>query len=529
VDRETIVGRGYIHLFRGWRLSRSALRESGDSTRALLESLARLGWMKMNSLAGGSTLLDAGFVSLTLCHAQAQKIVDSKTFQSAPTLQQLFRFLATRALQAHTDEIKEYTIGVEALGRKQDFDPKTDPIVRVQVYRLRQKLKEYYELEGSEDSILVEIPKGHYLPKFEALKRPPANLRPVPVPEIGPGTAGTLTTKQPSAGFSRRATIMVILFALAAFAAGFWTDHYQHRNQPDALTMRRGQDFEQSADPVKAFWATFIKEDSAPILAYADPVFLLDGSTDLFRYRHGASDDRGARVDPHLARQFASNPALVAKAGPLYFDNGYTGTGDVVAVAMLTSLFTQMGAKPTVESSYDITTNDLKQHNVILLGSSFQNVAVAQLPTSGDFLYLASDSLHDLWGGRIVNTHPRANERTDYRTERDPATGTLKADYALISFQPGVVPGRHIVNLGGLDTKGMEGAVLFATSKSGVEELSKALPEIKQVNPNDKIPSFQALLRVNLEKGYQVLDTQLLTVHALKATNTAIPQPSSSP
>ena len=147
--------------------------------------------------------------------------------------------------------------------------------------------------------------------------------------------------------FSLRAKVIVILFALAAFAAGFWTDHYRHRSQQDALTNRSGQDFEQSTDPVKAFWATFIKEDPAPILAYADPVFLLDGSTDLFRYRHGASDDRGARVDPHLARQFASNPALVAKAGPLYFDNGYTGTGDVVAVAMLTSLFTQMGAKPT--------------------------------------------------------------------------------------------------------------------------------------------------------------------------------------
>ena len=313
-----------------------------------------------------------------------------------------------------------------------------------------------------------------------------------------------------------------MLSALAAFAAGFWSAHYHRPSEQNALAPRLGQDQEQPADPVKSFWATFIKEDPAPIVAYADAIFLLDGSTDLFRYRHGASDDRGARVDPHLARQFASNPALVAKAGPLYFDNGYTGTGDVAAVAMLTSLFTQMGAKPMVESSYDITTNDLKQHNVILLDSSFQNVAVAQLPTMGDFLYVASDSLHDLWGGRIVNTHPQANERTDYRTERDPATGTLKADYALISFRPGIVPGHHIVNLGGLDTKGMgEGAVLLATSKSGVEDLSKALPDLKQANPKDKIPLFQALLRVNLEKGYQVLDTRMLTVHPFQTAKPA--------
>ncbi len=474
----------------------------------------------MNSIAGGSTLSDPDFVSLTLCHDQVQRIVSSKTLQNAPTLQQLFRFLATKALEEHSDEIKEYTIGVEALGRRPDFDPKTDPIVRVQVYRLRQKLKEYYELEGSRDAILVEIPKGHYLPRFEAIPAMPSvpsdlqgeepSLETVPARRVSP---------RPIPRFSGRSP-WVILFAVAAFAAGFLTDHYRHRGRQDAVVLNPGQEPEQPTDPAKAFWATFLKEDPAPIVAYADAVFLLDGSSDLFRYRHGASDDRGAWVDPHLARQFASNPALVAKAGPLYFDNGYTGTGDVVAVAMLTSLFTQMGAKPTVESSYDITTNDLKEHNVILLGSSFQNVAVAQLPTRGDFLYVAPDSLHDLWGGRIVNTHPQANERTDYRTERDPITGRLKADHALISFQPGIAPGRYIVNLGGLDTKGMEGAVLFATSKSGVEELSKALSGI-QANPKDKIPAFQALLRVNLEKGYQVLDAQLLAVHALKAANPA--------
>jgi hypothetical protein len=474
----------------------------------------------MNSIAGGSTLSDPGFVSPALCHDQVQRIANSKTFHSAPTLQQLFRFLAAKALEEHPDEIKEYTIGVEALGRRPDFDPKTDPIVRVQVYRLRQKLKEYYDLEGSQDSIFVGIPKGHYLPKFEPISSAVTDLHATPEGQPRLETVSrTEGSRKSNSRFSRSAAIIAILFTIAGFAAGFWTDHHRHRGQQE---LRQGQDLDRSADPAKAFWATFIKEDPAPIIAYADAIFLLDGSTDLFRYRHGASDDRGARVDPHLARQYASNPALVAKAGPLYFDNGYTGTGDVVAVATLISLFTQMGAKPTVQSSYDITTNDLKQHNVILLGSSFQNVAVAQLPTRGDFVYVESDSLHDLWSGRIVNTHPQANEQVNYRTERDPETGTLKADYALVSFQPGIVPGRHIVNLGGLDTKGMEGAVLFATSRSGVEELSKSLSEINQAKAQDKIPAFQALLRVNLEKGYQVLDSQLLTVHALKVANPAM-------
>ena len=466
-------------------------------------------------MAGSPTLAALQLVPLALSHDQVQHIVASNTFRSAPTLQLLLRFLAAKALEEHPEEIKEYTIGVEALGRRQDFDPKTDPIVRVQAYRLRQKLKEYYDLEGSQDSIFVEIPKGHYLPRFEVLTSVSPTLRPVPTSKPDP-EIDSVTTPGRRRGYIRLSPLTlatVIVGAIVTFIAGFWIGSGRHRVEPASLSTPSLA--ANPTDPVKAFWMPFLKEDPSPIIAYADAIFLLDGSADLFRFRRGASDDRGAPVDLHLARQFASNPALVAKAGPLFYDNGYTGTGELQAAAMLTALFTKMGAAPTVESSYEITTSDLKQHNVILLGSPFQNVAVQQLPPSGDFLFVDPASQHDLWNGRIVNTHPRTNEKALYQTERDPETQVLKADYALITFQPGVVAGRHIVNLGGLDTTGTEGAVLLATTKSGVEELMRDVGPISALSGAGRVPNFQALLRVNLEKGYQVLDTVVIAVHPL--------------
>ncbi|HTF71508.1 MAG TPA: TonB-dependent receptor [Edaphobacter sp.] len=81
--------------------------------------------------------------------------------------QQLFQLLANKAIAGATEGLKEYTIGVEAFGRRQDFDATTDPIVRVPIHRLRQELKEYYDAEGCHDPILIEIPKGHYLPSLE--------------------------------------------------------------------------------------------------------------------------------------------------------------------------------------------------------------------------------------------------------------------------------------------------------------------------------------------------------------------------
>jgi len=465
-------------------------------------------------MAGTSPLVDHPAVPPQVCQDQIQRIIDSETFRSAPTLQLLLRFLGTRVLEEHAHEIKEYTIGVEALGRRQDFDPKTDPIVRVQVYRLRQKLKEYYDLEGSQDSTLVDIPKGHYLPRFEALPVAPAPIS-VRAREYTRDHAVAVATAQRKFWPLPRALAMALaaVAAVMLFGAGFWTANYRDRTDAPATSLRSAN--ASPSDSVKAFWAPFLNEDPSPIIAYADAVFLLDDSSDLFRFRRGASDNRGAPVDLHLARQFASNPELVARAGPLFYDNGYTGTGELQAVATLMSLFTQMGATPTVESSYDITTGDLKQHNVILLGSPFQNVAVQQLPPSGDFLFQDPAALVDLWDGRIVDSHPRPGERAIYQTERDPVTQVLKADYALITFEPGVSAGRHIVDLGGLDTTGTEGAVLLATSRAGVQELTQSLGPLNAPGRTGHVPAFQALLRVNLEKGYQVLDSHLLAVHPI--------------
>src|ERR1700739_4713969 len=95
---------------------------------------------------------------------QLQLILNSETLRNSATLQNLLQYLVVRAVDGCPDGPKEYTIGVEAFGRKSDFDPKTDTIVRVQTHRLRQKLKEYYGQEGLHDTVVVEIPKGKYCP-----------------------------------------------------------------------------------------------------------------------------------------------------------------------------------------------------------------------------------------------------------------------------------------------------------------------------------------------------------------------------
>jgi hypothetical protein len=481
--------------------------------------------------ASAATQRDAP--SAEQCQQQVHRIIHSTTFRNALTLQQLFQFVADKAIAGTTEGLKEYTIGVEAFGRKQDFDPKTDTIVRVQIHRLRLKLKEYYDAEGSHDPILIEIPKGHYLPSFESATTPVADLNHSTTPQLDTTfSVGTRLlgqnvdsrdheTPEERRSFSwlSSSRAVAVAAAIAVFTIGFWAGNKQIRNGTGGETASSNPEltFGKSADPVKVFWARFLGNDPTPVIAYPDAVFLLDDSNDLFRFRQGASDSRGARVDPHLARQFASNPSLVAQAGQLYYENGYTGTGELQGVGMLTGLFGQMGVKATIKPSRDITPDDLKQHNVILLGSPFQNIAVAQLLSAGDFTFENPDSRREEWRAQILNAHPRTDEKSTYHTERDPTTQVLKTDYSLISIQPGVVPGRYIAILGGLDTKGTEGATMFATSRPGVEELSKALVASGESGAKGETPVFQALVRVRLEKGYQVLDADLMAVHKFRS------------
>jgi hypothetical protein len=312
---------------------------------------------------------------------------------------------------------------------------------------------------------------------------------------------------------------VLLLTLVVGYVAGSYQAHIAIAG--DSLASGTSRFAHNPADPVKMFWANFLGNDRAPIIAYPNAVFLLDDSNDLFRFRQGASDNRGARVDPHLAREFASNPALVANAGQLYYEDGYTGTGELEGVAMLSTLFAQMGLKPTVKTSRNITPDDLQQHTVILLGSPFQNIAVAQLLAPGDFAFQNPDSRREQWRAQIVNAHPALNESSAYHTERDLDTQMLTRDYSLISVQPGVVAERNIAVLGGLDTKGTEGVTRFITSRSGVEQLSAALAAKGLSLPDgrsagrDGMPRFQALELVHLEKGDQVLSTELAAVHAL--------------
>jgi tetratricopeptide (TPR) repeat protein len=94
------------------------------------------------------------------------RILASDGFSGGAQLAAFLRHIVEETLAGRSERIKAYTIGVEALGRPASFDPQRDPIVRVEANRLRQALATYYAGPGSDEDIIVEVPRGRYVPTF---------------------------------------------------------------------------------------------------------------------------------------------------------------------------------------------------------------------------------------------------------------------------------------------------------------------------------------------------------------------------
>lgn len=95
-----------------------------------------------------------------------ERIVSSAAFRTSDRLKVFLTFVTSQALQGKGDNLKEYAVGVQVFGRETAFDPRTDPVVRVQARRLRARLDRYYREEGQHDEVVIDLPKGGYAPVF---------------------------------------------------------------------------------------------------------------------------------------------------------------------------------------------------------------------------------------------------------------------------------------------------------------------------------------------------------------------------
>jgi TolB-like protein/tetratricopeptide (TPR) repeat protein len=108
----------------------------------------------------------------TAVRRELEAILASGSFRDAELLRRFLRYSVEQTLLGRGEELKEYRIGLEAFRRDSSFDPRLDPVVRMAARRLRSKLAGYYEGEGCQNALRIEIPKGGYAASFRACLAP---------------------------------------------------------------------------------------------------------------------------------------------------------------------------------------------------------------------------------------------------------------------------------------------------------------------------------------------------------------------
>src|SRR5215472_17208539 len=102
---------------------------------------------------------------------QLDKVLASPGFARNERLSRFLRFVVERHLEGRDQELKESLIAIEVFGRQPGYDSRQDPIVRTEASRLRARLSEYYLAEGKGDSIVIDVPKGGYIPVVRGAER----------------------------------------------------------------------------------------------------------------------------------------------------------------------------------------------------------------------------------------------------------------------------------------------------------------------------------------------------------------------
>jgi hypothetical protein len=397
---------------------------------------------------------------------ELKRVLLSRHFIKAKKKSRFLEFMCERALSGKAGEVNEYTIGVDIYERGPDFNPHEDSIVRVQAHEIRKSLVAYYEDEGREDRVRVDLPVGGYVPVFTRVEE---KL------EIHP-------PEQKAQAASLRRPRYALIFAaciLCAVAAGWFARDQRARStaQAQAPHLTPGAAW---------FWEPFLPPAAPPLVVL--PVH------PLLRAAHGGDSDairdRGQVIGKDKLPEFRDTIHFRELPTFSFVPNttDFTAVGEALGLLRLSEFLSGGGQKIRANAGRLVDYEAVKSGNTILLGGN-------QSWSGRIFLYSDGFEFHN---GVISNRKPLAGEQTEYRPEFDPVTGNLSRDYALVLMLPNERRDQRVLLIYGIYTQGSQAAIEYVTNAETLAGLRKSLADR---SPDHKsLPKFfQVLLATSVE------------------------------
>ncbi len=374
---------------------------------------------------------------------QVTKILHSEELRGSEVLRRLLRFLAEKSICGEADELKEYIVAIDGLGKPVSYDPRHNSAVRIQVGRLRQKLADYYRREGQHDPVVIDVPKGRFKLRYELRDRPcpPAEWGTdhVAGPQESDGpdrsregrSRGARSRGTGNPGARMRIPVAVAAGVALSFAMGA---AYNALRPAKAKTASVIYTTSWNAD-MEDLWRPFIGTSRPMIVAIEDPLFVeLDGKKGVYYRDKTLNNWHDVTTSPAIN---AVRSAL--KNREIAPSRYYTAFGEVDASFLIAKLLGSRVQNLSVLKTSDLSMRELADNNVVFVGieNIFFRDEIQAAPVR-----LPLQPVHE----GIRNVHPDPREPAVFLDEYSTAPAEEGVAYALVTHVPGPLGGNDVMS-----------------------------------------------------------------------------------
>jgi hypothetical protein len=413
-------------------------------------------------------------------YAAVYRILASSHFAKAPLLSAFLMHVSRRALDDGMVRISEYEIGRCVFQRNADFDPRQDNIVRTYARHLRKRLQEYYDADGADDTVRIEIPKGTYVPVFRTGGLQPAApeetmLTYSTTEPIASTKSGTWTSWPRNAWLLFAAILILAAYSMALIRIARWTAHPSPVAEHSSL--------------LHPMWTQLFRPDRDTIVVPGDIGFVILQQVNrrtfsLAEYVSWFSSDD---LDSHLSMAYLK-------------DQTYTSVLNLEIVSRLQRLPEASAGHFAIRAARNVRLDDFRNGNAILLGSSYSNPWDEIFNDKLNFHFVNRPSDSRFW---IINQHPIEPEANTYESM---TTSTAHKTYAVIAMVPNLNRNGHVLLLQGLDATGTQAAAEMLFNSDDMENVIR-----KAINRYSAKERFELLIEVNsLDANSHATDSRII-------------------
>ena len=416
---------------------------------------------------------------------QLETLLASRHLRESHQLQCFLEFVVRETLSGRQDGLKEYLLGCQVFGRKQDYDPRHDGIVRVQATTLRKRLERYYADEGASARVIIELPRGGYVPSFR--------YRAVECEQPAEVVAAAPVAVPAAPEARKRLKAFLLGLGMAGLACAVWVSFRASPKPAYRMTAASPADFPQ-------LWAAFFEPGARNLVGFGVPLFYNGGGIYVRDVQVNATGrERDSRID-EFARKMNITPRPT--------DDTYTGVGELVGTNLLASFFAASGIPVKVTNARTIAESDLAGQNLVVVSSLRFQTLLRQLHLPSDFEFEPTSP------ETIRNLRPPAGEKSEYVFEEGAGIST---SYALVSLWPSVTLGRRILFVGGVHTWATQAATEFVLQPDQLRRMAREFDTDRITARRGPVsPFFQVLLRVEGRENHSQ-KVEYVTHHYLPA------------